>query len=62
MERIMLSLMFRREAEEAVKSYESLFSPIFGDSKILAITIMTRMNSRHSWTGRKLLDATKQDL
>jgi len=38
MERIMLSLMFRREAEEAVKSYVSLFSPLFGDSKILAIT------------------------
>jgi predicted 3-demethylubiquinone-9 3-methyltransferase (glyoxalase superfamily) len=38
MERIMLALMFRREAEEAVKSYVSLFSSVFGDSKILWTT------------------------
>ena len=34
----MLALMFRREAEEAVKSYVSLFSSVFGDSKILWTT------------------------
>jgi predicted 3-demethylubiquinone-9 3-methyltransferase (glyoxalase superfamily) len=38
MERIILSLMFKRWAEEAVKFYISLFSPLFGDSKILSIT------------------------
>ena len=38
MERIRLSLMFRHEVEEAVKSYVSLFSPVFGDSKILWTT------------------------
>ncbi|ACL16815.1 VOC family protein [Methanosphaerula palustris] len=38
MERIVLSLMFRDNAEEAVKFYLSLFSPIFGNSKIEWIT------------------------
>jgi predicted 3-demethylubiquinone-9 3-methyltransferase (glyoxalase superfamily) len=38
MGRIMLALMFRHEAEVAVKSYVSLFSPLFGDSKILSVT------------------------
>jgi predicted 3-demethylubiquinone-9 3-methyltransferase (glyoxalase superfamily) len=34
----MLALMFRHEAEVAVKSYVSLFSPLFGISKILSVT------------------------
>lgn len=30
--------MLKREAEEVVKSYMSLLSPLFGDSKILSMT------------------------
>ena len=38
MKRVILSLMFRHDAEEAVTSYVSLFSPIFGDTHILSVT------------------------
>lgn len=34
----MLTLMFRHEAEEAVKFYISTFTPIFGNTKVLKIT------------------------
>ena len=38
MKRVILSLMFRHDAEEAVTSYVSLFSPLFGDTHILSVT------------------------
>jgi predicted 3-demethylubiquinone-9 3-methyltransferase (glyoxalase superfamily) len=38
MERVMVCLMFRHEAEEAVNFYVSTFFPIFGNTKILKIT------------------------
>lgn len=38
MERVILSLMVRHDAEEAVKTYVSLFFPVFGESRILKMT------------------------
>lgn len=47
MERIMLSLMFRCEAEEAVKYYVSLLSSVFERlERFCGQPIMARRNSR----------------